>query len=105
MLRIARRILRVPPASALRGGSTLWLKPVGGSAAKGAAPFPVACPLSVYFDVDDIKAGAARVGELGGEGGDAMPVPGVGWFAICKDVEGNEFGLWQTDPEAALPSE
>lgn len=57
----------------------------------------------VYFDVDDIKAGSARVGELGGEAGDAMPVPGMGWFAICKDTEGNEFGIWQTDANASMP--
>ena len=61
--------------------------------------------MRVYFDVDDINAGAARVGELGGEGGDAMPVPGMGWFAICKDTEGNEFGLWQSDPDASMPGE
>jgi predicted enzyme related to lactoylglutathione lyase len=57
-----------------------------------------------YFDVDDINAGAARVAELGGESKDAMPVPGMGWFAICKDSEGNEFGLWQTDPDASMPA-
>lgn len=57
----------------------------------------------VYFDVDDITASTARVGELGGTAGDAMPVPGMGWFAICTDTEGNEFGLWQTDPSAAMP--
>jgi catechol 2,3-dioxygenase-like lactoylglutathione lyase family enzyme len=28
----------------------------------------------VYFDVDDINAGRARVGELGGDGGEAYPV-------------------------------
>jgi uncharacterized protein len=56
-----------------------------------------------YFDVDDINAGSARVSELGGEAGDAMPVPSMGWFAICKDTEGNEFGLWQTDPDASMP--
>lgn len=59
--------------------------------------------MRVYFDADDIKAESARVSDLGGEGGDAMPVPGMGWFAICKDVEGNEFGLWQTDPSASMP--
>ena len=59
----------------------------------------------VYFDVDDINSEAARVSELGGEAGDAMPVPGMGWFAICKDTEGNEFGLWQTDPNASMPGE
>jgi predicted enzyme related to lactoylglutathione lyase len=53
-----------------------------------------------YFDVDDINAGATRVKELGGEAGEATPVPNMGWFAICKDVDGNEFGLWQTDDSA-----
>ena len=56
--------------------------------------------LRVYFDVDDINAGAARVKELGGEAGEATPVPSMGWFAVCKDNQGNEFGLWQTDPNA-----
>jgi uncharacterized protein len=54
----------------------------------------------VYFDVDDINAATARVGELGGNGGEAMPVPTMGWFAVCSDNQGNEFGLWQTDPSA-----
>jgi uncharacterized protein len=58
--------------------------------------------LRVYFDVDDINAGAGRVRELGGEAGDATPVPSMGWFAICKDIEGNEFGLWQSDPSASM---
>ena len=56
----------------------------------------------VYFDVDDINAGAARVKELGGEADDPRPVPNMGWFVVCKDVDGNEFGLWQTDPEASM---
>jgi uncharacterized protein len=59
----------------------------------------------VYFDVDDIGAGNARVQELGGEAGEAMPVPGMGWFSLCKDTEGNEFGLWQNDPDAPTPSQ
>ena len=54
----------------------------------------------VYFDVDDINAENARVGELGGTSGEAYPVPSMGWFAVCKDSEGNEFGLWQTDENA-----
>jgi predicted enzyme related to lactoylglutathione lyase len=29
-------------------------------------------------------------------------VPSMGWFALCKDVEGNEFGLWQNDPSASM---
>lgn len=58
-----------------------------------------------YFDVDDIGAGTARVRELGGEASEAMPVPSMGWFATCTDTEGNEFGLWQTDPGASMPTE
>ncbi len=29
------------------------------------------------------------------------PIPGVGWFAMCKDTEGNMFGLMQDDPSAS----
>jgi uncharacterized protein len=54
----------------------------------------------VYFDVDDINAETARVTELGGSAGDAIPVPSMGWFSVCQDTEGNEFGLWQTDSNA-----
>ena len=32
------------------------------------------------------------------------PVPAMGWFAICKDTSGNEFGLWQTDSSAPAPA-
>ena len=49
----------------------------------------------MYFDVDDIKTGAARLKELGGEADDAQPVPGMGWFVTAKDTEGNKIGLWQ----------
>jgi uncharacterized protein len=56
-----------------------------------------------YFSVDDIRAGAARVKELGGEASDAMPVPNMGWFVTCSDPHGNEFGLWQTDESAPEP--
>lgn len=29
-----------------------------------------------------------------------MPIPGVGFFAMCLDTEGNPFGLMEADPEA-----
>ena len=57
-----------------------------------------------YFDVDDSKAGAARVNDLGGKASEPMPVPGMGWFVTCTDPHGNEFGLWQADPSAPAPS-
>ena len=53
-----------------------------------------------YFEVDDINDGAARVKELGGEAGDPAPVPSMGWFSVCKDTQGNDFGLWQIDSAA-----
>ena len=57
----------------------------------------------LYFDIDDVNEGVARVRELGGEAADPMPVPQMGWFVTCSDAEGNEFGLWQDDPSAAMP--
>jgi uncharacterized protein len=57
-----------------------------------------------YFSVDDINAGAAKVKELGGEAGDPMPVPSMGWFSTCTDPHGNEFGLWQNDTSAPMPT-
>jgi predicted enzyme related to lactoylglutathione lyase len=47
----------------------------------------------------------ARVTELGGEAGEPMPVPAMGWFSACKDPHGNEFGLWQTDTSAPAPAQ
>jgi predicted enzyme related to lactoylglutathione lyase len=57
----------------------------------------------VYFDVEDIKDGAAKVAGLGGTVGEPMPVPGMGWFVTCSDPHGNEFGLWQNDESAPMP--
>lgn len=54
------------------------------------------------LDVDEIGAGA-RVGGLGGESGEPMPVRGLGWFALCAGPYGNEFGIWQDDPSAPPP--
>ena len=53
-----------------------------------------------YFVVDEINDGVAKVKELGGEAGDPGSVPSMGWFAVCKDTAGNDFGLWQNDTSA-----
>ena len=74
----------------------------------GAAVFPAEGNdrgLRTYFDVDDINAGISKVNALGGEAGEAQPVPGMGWFAMAKDTEGNQFGLWQTDESAPAPGQ
>ena len=56
--------------------------------------------LRVYFDTDDIDATRAKIQELGGQTDDKMPVQGFGWFASCRDTEGNAFSLWQGDGSA-----
>jgi hypothetical protein len=53
--------------------------------------------LKVYFDSDDIDASVAKVRSSGGEAGDKQPIPHVGWWADCKDTEGNAFGIFQSD--------
>ena len=55
---------------------------------------------NVYHATGDLDASAARIRELGGEAGEKTPVPGHGWFAACKDTEGNAFHLWQQDSSA-----
>lgn len=57
--------------------------------------------LVVYLDTDDIDSSIAKVRELGGTADDKQPVPTFGWFAACKDTEGNSFSLWQADSNAA----
>jgi predicted enzyme related to lactoylglutathione lyase len=49
----------------------------------------------VYFGVDDVEAAIARVEELGGTSGEKQEIPGVGYYAQCKDTEGNQIGLYQ----------
>jgi predicted enzyme related to lactoylglutathione lyase len=58
----------------------------------------------IYFGSDDIDADLAKVRELGGEADDKQPIPSVGWFARCKDTEGNPFSLFQSDESVAPPA-
>jgi predicted enzyme related to lactoylglutathione lyase len=58
---------------------------------------------TIYFGSDDIDADLAKVRELGGDAGEKMPIPHVGWFARCKDTEGNSFSLYQSDESVAPP--
>jgi uncharacterized protein len=58
---------------------------------------------TVYLGSDDIDADVAKVRELGGEPEDKQPIPQVGWFARCKDSEGNEFSLFQSDESVPAP--
>ena len=51
----------------------------------------------VYMATDDIDATIAKVRENGGSADDKQPIPQTGWFARCKDTEGNAFSLFQGD--------
>ena len=56
-------------------------------------------PVNAYvctISVDDIDNYIDKVKQAGGSMAlDKMDVPGVGWLAYCKDVEGNIFGILQ----------
>jgi len=54
----------------------------------------------VYMATDDIDATLAKVGGAGGTAGEKQAIPGIGWFARCKDTEGNSFSLFQGDENA-----
>ena len=51
----------------------------------------------VYFATDDMDATLAKIREHGGHAEDKQPIPTIGWFARCKDTEGNTFSLFQGD--------
>ena len=58
---------------------------------------------TLYLGSDDIDADLATVRESGGEADDKQPIPHVGWFARCKDTEGNPFSLFQGDQSVPAP--
>jgi predicted enzyme related to lactoylglutathione lyase len=58
---------------------------------------------TIYLGTDDIDGDLGKVRELGGEAEEKQPIPSIGWFARCKDSEGNEFSLYQSDENAPMP--
>ena len=53
------------------------------------------------ISVDTWEAGAKAVSEAGGTVlMEKTAVPGQGYFAYCKDTEGNVFGIFQSDATA-----
>ncbi|MGD0765320.1 MAG: VOC family protein [Dehalococcoidia bacterium] len=64
----------------------------------GGSPTAYVCTV----DVDSLDAYVANVETNGGSVvAPKMAVPGIGWMAYCKDPEGNQFGLMQSDEKAA----
>ena len=58
--------------------------------------------ITCYIGVDSLEEYTAKVKELGGMViVPKISVPGWGHMATCIDTEGNPFGLWQDDKNAA----
>jgi predicted enzyme related to lactoylglutathione lyase len=54
-----------------------------------------------YISVTSVDKGAVKVVKLGGEiCKPKTAVPGMGYFVICKDTEGNTFALWEVNDDA-----
>jgi predicted enzyme related to lactoylglutathione lyase len=54
-----------------------------------------------YFDVKSVQEYSAKVEQLGGKViSPKMPVPGMGYFAVCMDTENNGFGIFEADQTA-----
>jgi predicted enzyme related to lactoylglutathione lyase len=52
-----------------------------------------------YVEVDSVDVALARAVELGGREIEKKDeIPGVGWWAVIADTEGNELGLFQPIP-------
>jgi predicted enzyme related to lactoylglutathione lyase len=65
---------------------------MGESPASGQPVNAYVCTISV----DNLDAYIDKVMKAGGSMAlDKMDVPGVGWLAYCKDVDGNIFGMLQ----------
>lgn len=54
-----------------------------------------------YVNVESLEASVTRARSLGAKvTKDKSAVPGMGWFAMLIDPQGNHFALWQTDSTA-----
>lgn len=57
---------------------------------------------TLTMSVDSIEEASARIVAEGGKIlQDKTAIPSMGWFATCEDTEGNKFGLFTEDPNAA----
>jgi len=119
---MGKKIVHVEfPAQDLERGKTFWEGVAGWSlndagmpggqylmfqeGDQGGAVFSMegATGTTIYLGSDDIDADLAKVRDLGGSTEDKQPIPSIGWFARCKDSEGNEFSLYQSDENAPMP--
>ncbi len=53
-------------------------------------------PITNYVLVASVDAATTKIRKLGGEiCMDKTAVPQMGFFAVCKDTEGNTFAVWE----------
>ena len=53
---------------------------------------------AIIFDVESVDEVTNRVVDVGGEIREGKKaIPGVGYLVMCKDTEGNTFGIMQLD--------
>ncbi|WHZ24709.1 MAG: glyoxalase [Nitrospira sp.] len=58
-------------------------------------------PITNYVSVVSVTKAMAKVEKLGGTiCKPKTAVPHMGYFAICRDTEGNEFALWEMNDRA-----
>ena len=73
-------------------------KALGGGMMKRQGPQQ---PITNYIDVKSIDEYSSKVQQLGGKVHvPKMPVPGMGYLAVCLDTENNAFGIWETNESA-----
>jgi predicted enzyme related to lactoylglutathione lyase len=55
------------------------------------------------MSVDSIEDAIKTIEDAGGSVVDGKtPIPNMGYFAICRDTEGNKIGLFTNDPSATM---
>jgi predicted enzyme related to lactoylglutathione lyase len=53
------------------------------------------------IEVENLEETLSKIQELGGAViASKSAIPGIGWFALFKDMDDNVFGLMQNDPQA-----
>ncbi len=58
-------------------------------------------PITNYVSVPSVSKAAVKVEKLGGTVcKPKTAVPGMGYFAVCLDTEGNTFALWEMNEQA-----
>ena len=98
-----------PPGSkAMPEGMEYWListvddkgdEALGGGMMKRQMPQQQG--ITNYFDVKSVQEYSAKVEQLGGKViSPKMPLPGMGYFAVCTDTENNGFGIFEMDNTA-----